>query len=74
MNTADRVLELIGEIRKEKQARGEFPLLVLSIDLSRKLNGMTQSDIEALAGQLQERGLIRIGRTINYEYYEIIGS
>lgn len=70
----DKILKLISEIAEEKRTARQYPIVVQSVDIARRVGNMSLDQVEKLARQLRDRGLIKIGKTINYEYYEIIGS
>lgn len=70
----EKVLKLIEDISSEMKAKRQYPIVVTSIDISRRISGCHLDQVERVARTLSDRGLIRIGKTINYEYYEIIGS
>lgn len=63
-------LEAIQAIVADKQSRGTFPAVALSIEVSR-LMGMPLSEVEAAAVQLEAQGLISIGEGLNYNYFKL---
>lgn len=63
-------LEAIQVIVDGKRSRGAFPEVALSIEVSR-LTGMALREVEKEAEDLKSEGLIRIGKTLNYSYYEL---
>ena len=65
------VLQAIESITADKKGRSRFPSFALSIEVAR-LTGMALQEVERQAEALKSEGLIRIGRTLNYSYYELI--
>ena len=64
------VLQTIESVTADKRGRSRFPSFALSIEVAR-LTGMTLREVERQAESLKCEGLIRIGRTLNYSYYEL---
>lgn len=64
------VYQAITNIISNKEASGIHPTIALSIEVAR-LTGMTLREVERQAETLKSEGLIRIGRTLNYSYYEL---
>ena len=64
-------LEAIRSVVDGKRSRGTFPAVALSIEVSR-LTGMALTEVEKEAETLKSEGLISIGKTLNYSYYELI--
>ena len=63
-------LEAIQAIVADKRSRGIFPAAALSIEVSR-LTGMPLQEVDAAAVQLEAKGLISIGKGLNYNYYKL---
>lgn len=63
-------LETIQAIVADKRSRGAFPVVALSIEVSR-LTGMPLREVDAAAMQLEAQGLISIGKGLNYNYYKL---
>lgn len=64
------VLQAIEDITSVKAGSNRLLSFALSIEVAR-LTGMTLKEVERQAGALKSEGLIRIGRTLNYSYYEL---
>lgn len=64
------VLQAIEDITSVKAGSDRLPSFALSIEVVR-LTGMTLREVERQAEALKSEGLIRIGRTLNYSYYEL---
>lgn len=69
-----RFLRVLEEVRDEKVKNRRIPTFTLETELSRRLEGSDATTARETAEKLQSRGVIRIGRTINLAYYEIVGS
>ena len=63
------VLQAIEDITSGKAGSSRLPSFALSIEVAR-LTGMTLQEVERQAEALKSEGMIRIGRTLNYSYYE----
>ena len=63
-------LETIQVIVDDKRSRRAFPVVALSIEVSR-LTGMPLQEVDAAAVQLEAQGLISIGKGLNYNYYKL---
>lgn len=64
------VLQAIESITADSKGRSRLPSFALSIEVAR-LTGMTPQEVEKEVEALKSEGLIRIGRTLNYSYYEL---
>lgn len=60
--------ELI-RIYNEKNCENKFPRYALRREVH--IEGLSMDEIEALAKDLESRGMIRIGQTLNDIYYEL---
>ena len=64
------VLQSVMDVLFDKETSNMHPSHALSIEVAR-LTGMTLREVERQAEALKSEGLIRIGRTLNYSYYEL---
>lgn len=64
------IFQAITNIISNKEASGIHPTIALSIEVAR-LTGMAPQEVEKEVEALKSEGLIRIGRTLNYSYYEL---
>ena len=70
-DTGKAVLQSILDVLFDKETSNRYPVHALSIEVAR-LTGMTLREVERQAEALKSEGLIRIGQTLNYSYYELI--
>lgn len=64
------VYQSIRAIVTDRRRRRQVPVHALSIEVSR-MTGLVLREVEAEAARLEAEGLIRIGRALNYNYYEL---
>ena len=64
------MLQSVMDVLFDKETSNMHPSHALSIEVAR-LTGMPLREVDAAAVQLEAQGLIRIGRTLNYSYYEL---
>ena len=64
------VLQAIEDIMSGKAGSNSSPSFALSIEVAR-LTGMTLLEVARQAETLKSAGLIRIGKALNYSYYEL---
>ena len=65
-----RVVEAIMDICFEKEASDRRPLLATSKEVAER-TGMRLSEISDIARSLKKSGKLRVGRTLNFDYYMI---
>lgn len=65
------ILDAIREITKEKRAAHVFPDYALFVELYRRVGGARKA-LSAELRELRDAGFIKIGRTINGAYLQII--
>lgn len=70
--TESEMLATIRDITDENTALHRFPTFALSIDIARRVPNTTIMEIHQIAELLVQAGAIRIGKTVNYEYYELL--
>ena len=63
-------LAAVSAICGERRSRGICPCHALSIEVAQRL-GCSMQDVMKTAHALAVGGVIRAGRTMNYEYYEL---
>lgn len=68
------LLRTVKEIWLQKSKRGTFPTFSLSVEVIPRLSGKTAEKCPEIAEKLRDLGLIKIGRTINYDYYDLSDS
>ena len=66
----DAVFQGVMDVLFDKETSNMHPSHALSIEVAR-LTGMALQEVERQAEALKSEGLIRIGRTLNYSYYEL---
>ena len=65
------LIDIIREITQEKRAAHIVPEYALGREL-RDRSGMSDAHLKAHAASLVQFGLIRTGRTLNDDYYQLI--
>ena len=65
------VLSAIRDITFSKEVSDRSPEYAVSIEVSRH-TGLPLDTVSMAAKALERSGMIRIGRTLNYEYYELV--
>lgn len=68
----DTLLTIIRRITEENASKGKEPALPLMRNLRDAMPDRTAEEIQAEADELVEAGLIRVGRAISDNYYELI--
>lgn len=63
------VMQAVSKISFNKEMNGRHPVHALDIEVSR-MTGLGLREVEAEAAKLEAEGLIRIGKTLNYDYYK----
>ncbi len=66
-----RVYDAILAVRTQKREKRLLPDFCLSVELVYHLGPQNACKAVEIAGELEKKGIIRIGRTLNYLYYEI---
>lgn len=66
-----RVYDAILAVRTQKREKRLLPDFCLSVELVHHLGPQNACKAAEIAGELEKKGIIRIGRTLNYQYYEI---
>lgn len=67
----ERVLQAIREIVFDRETSGRHPVHALSIEVA-MITGLALQEVSEAAISLEARRLIKIGKTLNYEYYKLI--
>lgn len=62
------VMQAVSKISFNKEMNGRHPVHALDIEVSR-ITGLGLREVEVEAARLEAEGLIRIGRGLNYNYY-----
>ena len=65
------VYQSIRAIVADKRRQRKCPVHVLDIEVSR-MTGLGLREVEAAAAELEAKGLITKGRTLNYDYYRLL--
>lgn len=68
----DTLLTIIRRITEENASKGKEPAWPLMRNLRDAMPDRTAEEIQAEADELVEAGLIRVGRAISDNYYELI--
>ena len=68
----DTLLTIIRRITEENASKGKEPVWPLMRNLRDAMPDRTAEEIQAEADELVEAGLIRVGRAISDNYYELI--
>ena len=68
----ETLLTTIRRITEENTARGKWPAWPLLRNLRDARPDLTTEQIQAEAAELEEAGLVHIGRAISDSYYELI--
>lgn len=68
------LLDVLHAIREDKERRRVLPTHAVTIELRAAMRGSDPEDIRQAARRLQQKGMIRRGRTLNSTYYELIGK
>ncbi len=66
------LLDVVKRIRTEKREKRRFPDFSLGTELSRRLDHGNAYTAREIAEELKIAGLVRIGRTINDYFVELI--
>lgn len=67
---SDRLVAAVSAICGERHRRRVLPEHALSVEVAHML-GCGIREVEDTAHSLAVDGVIRVGRTMNYEYYEL---
>lgn len=67
----NQILQVIRDIAFNKETSDKVPAYVLSIEVA-KITGLALQEVSEAAISLEARRLIKIGKTLNYEYYKLI--
>lgn len=65
------LLQAIREIVFDRETSDKVPAHALSIEVA-KITGLALQEVSEAAVSLEARRLIKIGKTLNYEYYKLI--
>ena len=68
----EKLLTTIRRITEENAAKGKEPAWPLLRNLRAARPDLTTDQIQAEASELEEAGLIHVGRAISDSYYELI--
>lgn len=68
----DTLLTIIRRLTEENASKGKEPAWPLMRNLRDAMPDRTFEEIQAEADELVEAGLIRVGRAISHNYYELI--
>ena len=66
-----QIYDAIAAVKAQKREKRVFPDFCLEIELSLHLGQQNARKATEIAGELENMGLIRTGRTLNYRYYDL---
>lgn len=66
------LLNILQRIRQRKREVRRLPEYALTLDIMRLYPSLSRERIQAMGKELEADGLIKMGLTLNSEYYQLI--